>query len=101
MTNIKSPYPKSTYVRNAKIYKLMANPKRLEILNLLKNHELTGSDFVEIMGIRKADVSQNLTILRDLKLVKFRREGKNVFYSITNLKIVELCKILNDLYKVG
>lgn len=98
MKNITSPFPKSTYIRNAKIYKMMANPKRLEILNLLKKYELTGSDFVRVMGIRKADVSQNMTILRNLKLVKARRSGKNVFYSIVNPKIVEPCKILNDLW---
>lgn len=98
-TLVKSPFPKSTYKRNATIYRIMANPKRLEILNLLKNHELTVSELVEIIGSRKANISQHLSILRRQKLVKVRRSGKNSFYSIVNPRIVEPCKILNDLWE--
>ena len=92
-------FTKESFERNAKIYKLMANPKRLEILNRLKGGEMTVTELVNEMGIRKANVSQHLAILRYLKLVKVRRVGKNGFYSITDAKIVEPCKIMNELWK--
>lgn len=89
-----------TFERNSKIYKLMANAKRLHILNLLKeNGELTVTQLVDEMGIRKANVSQHLAILRYLKLVTVKRVGKNGFYKITDPKIVESCRIMNELWK--
>lgn len=93
-------FTKDTFERNAKIYKLMANSKRLEILNRLKETgEMTVTELVDSMGIRKANVSQHLAILRYLKLVTVKRVGKNAFYTITDKKIVEPCAIMNDLWK--
>ncbi len=92
-------FSKKTFERNAKIYKLMANAKRLEILNLLKMNEMTVTELVNAMGVRKANVSQHLAILRYIKLVKVKRVGKNAFYSIADAKIVEPCKIMNDIWK--
>ncbi len=78
----------------------MANAKRLEILNLLKeSKEMTVTELVNEMEIRKANVSQHLAILRYIKLVKVRRVGKNAFYSISDPRIVEPCKIMNDIWQ--
>lgn len=96
---MKSPFPKSTYERNSEIYKILANPKRLEILNLLKNRELSVEQIVSVLKARKANVSQHLSLLRHSRLVKVRREGSNAFYTITNPKIVEPCKILHGLWR--
>ncbi len=98
MKKIVSPFPKEVYEKNAQIYKLLANPKRLEILNIIKNNEATVDKISEIMGIRKANTSQHLAILRYLKVVTVRRNGKNAFYKIANPKLVEPCKILRDLW---
>ena len=93
-------FTKETFERNARVYKLMANAKRLEILNLLKeNKEMTVTQLVNEMGIRKANVSQHLAILRYIKFVAVRRVGKNAFYSITDPNIVAPCKIMNDIWK--
>lgn len=97
MNKIISPFPKEVYEKNAEIYKLLANPKRLEILNIIKNKEATVDQISETMGIRKANTSQHLAILRFLKVVKVRRNGKNAFYKIANPRLVEPCKILKDL----
>lgn len=92
-------FTRETFERNSKIYKLMANAKRLEILNLLKGGEMTVTELVNAMEIRKANVSQHLAILRYLKLVTVKRVGKNAFYNIADPRIVEPCKIMNDLWK--
>jgi len=92
-------FTRETLERNSKIYKLMANAKRLEILNLLKGGEMTVTQMINEMGIRKANVSQHLAILRYLKMVKVKRVGKNAFYTITDARIVEPCKLMNELWK--
>lgn len=96
---MKSPFPKETYERNALIYKILANPKRLEILNLLKQKELPVEQILKVVKIPKANLSQHLALLRHNRLVRVRREGKRIFYRIVDPRIVEPCRILHDLHK--
>lgn len=96
-TKTKDTFSKETYRKNAELYKVMANPKRLEILNNIVDNEATVNELSKILGIRKSNTSQHLAYLRYVGLVTTRRQGKNVFYKITNPKIVEPCKIFNDL----
>jgi DNA-binding transcriptional ArsR family regulator len=94
---LKSPFPKEVYKKNAELYKVMANPKRLEILNLIVNKEATVNELSKTLGTRKSNTSQHLAYLRYVGLVTTRRKGKNVFYKITNPKIIEPFKIFNQL----
>lgn len=96
----KSPFSKETYNKNAEMYKIMANPRRLEILNYLKTYgETAVEDLVESMGVRKSNASQNLAVLRHARLVEARREGVNAYYKITDPGIVETCRVLGNLRK--
>ena len=96
---IKSPFPKTTYERNSHIYKILANPKRLEILNLLKKRELSVEELLKILKLPKANLSQHLTLLRYARLVVVKRNGVRVSYKIVNAKIVEPCRILHNLWR--
>ncbi len=94
---LKSPYRKDVYKKNAELYKVMANEKRLEILNTIKDKEATVNELSALLGTRKSNTSQHLAYLRYVGLVTTRRQGKNVFYKITDPKIVEPCRIFNEL----
>ena len=96
---VKSPLPKEAYQGNAHIYKILANPKRLEILNILKRQETSVEDLLKVTKLPKANLSQHLALLRHNGLIKPRRTGLNVIYSIVDGRIVEPCKILHDLRK--
>jgi len=97
---MKSPFPKETYERNAAIYKLLANPKRLEILNSIKKYkELPVEAMVQTLKLPKANVSQHLALLRHARLVSVRRNGLNVYYKLTDPRLVEPCRILHNLWK--
>ena len=93
----KSPFSKEVYRKNAELYKVMANPKRLEILNYIVDKEATVNELSKMLGTRKSNTSQHLAYLRYVGLVTTRRQGKNVFYKITNPRIVEPCRIFNEL----
>lgn len=95
----KSPLPKEAYQGNAHIYKILANPKRLEILNILKKRETSVEELLAITNLPKANMSQHLALLRHNGLIMSRRNGLNVFYRIVDGRIVEPCKILHDLRK--
>ncbi len=95
---IKSPFPREVYTRNAEIYKLLANPKRLEILNLIQFRELSVEKLRKSLKLPKANLSQHLALLRHARLVRARRKGLNTFYKISNPRIVEPCRILRALW---
>ena len=89
-------FSKEVFDRNASIYKVMSNPIRLEVLNRLRNKEHTVEELTNLLGLRKANISQHLSILRHYNLVNARRSGQNVYYSLTRPKIVEACRILKE-----
>ncbi len=94
---IVKPLPRKAYERNAETYKILANPKRLEILNLLREQEMSVEDIIKTLGIAKANVSQHLSLLRHAKLVTVRRDGLKGYYNIIDPRIVEPCRILHEL----
>jgi len=94
---IKKPLPRSAYQKNAETYKILANPKRLEILNLLREQEMSVDQLIKTLGVTKANVSQHLALLRHAKLVTVHRKGLNGFYNIIDPRIVEPCRILHQL----
>ena len=96
---IKQPLPRTAYRRNAETYKILANSKRLEILNLLREQEMSCEELVKTLGVAKANVSQHLALLRHANLVIVRREGLNGYYNIIDPRIVEPCRILHELHK--
>ncbi len=97
MSKVKSPYSKEVYQKNAELYKVIANAKRLEILNTISKGEATVNELSEILGTRKSNTSQHLAYLRLVGLVLTRRQGKNIFYKVADPRIVEPCKIFKKL----
>jgi len=89
---------KKIYQRNAEIYKLLANPIRLEILDILEDHEASLEELSELIGIRKPNTSQHLAILRYLRIVKVRRQGQKAYYKLTDKRATEPSKILQKLW---
>jgi ArsR family transcriptional regulator len=86
------------YEKNAMLYRTMANPKRLHILNLLAQQEMTVEELSDRLGARMANVSQHLAVLRGSRFVRTRREGTNIFYRISDPRIVAPCRIFKNLH---
>jgi DNA-binding transcriptional ArsR family regulator len=72
----------------------LANSKRLQILSLLKDGEMSVTDMINAMGINKANLSQHLAILRQKNILETRRHGRTIYYRIANPKITEACTIM-------
>jgi DNA-binding transcriptional ArsR family regulator len=96
-TSSDSPYKKGFYTKCAEIFKVMSNAKRLEILNIIKDKEVTVNEISQILGTRKSNTSQHLAYLRYIGIVTARREGKNIFYKLVDPKIIEPCKTISNL----
>lgn len=64
------------------VFKMFADPTRLKILSLLFKEELCVCDIAELLEMTHSAVSHQLSVLRQNRIIKFRRSGKNVFYSL-------------------
>lgn len=71
-------------------FKLLGDPTRLKILLALKEEELCGCDLAVLLGVTRSAVSHQLRLLRNLRLVKPRREGKMTYYSLDDTHISSL-----------
>ena len=87
---------KRVFELHAGICRTLAHPKRLEILNLLREGELSVGDLAERMGISLANASQHLAVLRDKGVVTSRREGVNIYYRVADSRIIQACDLMRD-----
>jgi ArsR family transcriptional regulator len=81
---------------HADVCKVFSNSKRLEILNTLRDRELTASELIEKIGLSKANLSQQMSILKSKGVVLSRREGVNIYYRISNSKIIQACDLMRE-----
>lgn len=73
----------------AELLGAIAHPHRLRILIELHDGEMDVNSLQQILGISHSSVSQNLAILRAHHLVKERRQGRHVYYSLSNTSFAE------------
>jgi DNA-binding transcriptional ArsR family regulator len=81
---------------HADVCKVFSNAKRLEILNTLRDKEMTASELIEKIGLSKANLSQHMSILKSKGVVLTRREGVNIYYRISNSKITQACDLMRE-----
>ena len=68
--------------RTAELFKVLSDPTRLKIINALMLAEICVCDVATLLGMSQPAVSHHLKILRQARLVKFRRDGKTVYYKL-------------------
>lgn len=88
---------KERYRIQAEFCKSMAHPVRLEVIDLLKARDLTVQEIADKVGVRQANLSQHLAVLRHRGLVRATREGNNVLYALANRKVVEACTLIREI----
>jgi DNA-binding transcriptional ArsR family regulator len=84
------------YKLKAELCKTFSDPKRLIIISELRSGEKSVSDLSRVLEINQAVVSRQLAILREKGVVTPRREGTNVYYSLTDPKIGEACDLVHE-----
>ena len=75
---------KEEYGRLGELFKMFADGTRVQILHALELSEMCVCDLAALLGVTKSAVSHQLKALRLANLVKFRREGQIVFYSLAD-----------------
>jgi DNA-binding transcriptional ArsR family regulator len=79
--------------RLALTYKVMGDPNRLKIVMALRNVEMCVCDLAAFLGLTESAVSHQLRRLKDLTLVKKRRDGQVIYYALDDEHVSELLNI--------
>ncbi|MDP3766121.1 MAG: metalloregulator ArsR/SmtB family transcription factor [Nanoarchaeota archaeon] len=87
---------KELYKLHAEMCKVFSNPTRLEILNLLRDKEMSVSELTEKTKLSQANISQHLSIMKSKGIVISSRKGKNIYYKLTNPKIIKAFDIIKE-----
>lgn len=82
-----------TYVDLAETFRALADPSRVKIVHALREQELCVCDLAAVVGLSESAVSQHLRVLRHLKVVSSRKEGKVVYYHLEDGHIRDLFDI--------
>ena len=85
----------------ALFFKVFSDPTRLKIINVLLDKELNVCDLASLIGISQSAVSHQLQFLKLSKLVKFKKIGKEVYYSLDDDHIKDIfmkgCEHINEI----
>lgn len=76
--------PEETMTLLAETFRALGDPARATILYALVHGELCVCDLAEVVGISESAVSHHLRVLRNLRLVSYRRRGRRVCYSLAD-----------------
>lgn len=74
----------------AEVFGVLADPNRLRLISALFAQELCVCDLAALTKMTESAVSHQLRLLKAMRLVSYRREGKNVYYSLADNHIVNL-----------
>lgn len=77
-------------------FRALSEPTRLAIIQELKSGEMTVGDLVEAVGLSQANVSKQLSVLRDAGFLRREQRGTSAVYSISDPLVMELCKLMCD-----
>lgn len=81
----KKVIPKEEHLyRLAELFKVFGDPTRIRILYALSAGELCVCDIATVLNMSQSAISHQLRVLKQIHLVKFRREGKTVYYSLAD-----------------
>ena len=84
------------FVLHAQVCQILGHPKRLQILDALRHDEKAAGELAATLGVSKANLSQHLALMRERGIVIARREGLNVYYRVTNPKVIQACELMRE-----
>ncbi len=94
VNRVLSAQPPEEYLYDlAELFKVFGDSTRIKILYALVESQLCVGDIAQILGLSQSAVSHQLKILKDAKLVKFRRNGKIVFYMLDDDHVRNVLKL--------
>ena len=87
------------YIDTAKMLRAMSDPKRLRIVDMLSCGELCACKIQEEFHITQPTLSHDMKVLSEAGIIKQKREGKNIYYSLNNAALTAMHQTLGQMFK--
>ena len=85
------------YHYHAEMCKVLSHPKRLELLNLLRDGEKNVGELCQALGLSPGNLSQHLAMMRERRILVSRKEANMVHYRIANPRLLEAFDLLREI----
>ncbi|MBI4283645.1 MAG: winged helix-turn-helix transcriptional regulator [Chloroflexi bacterium] len=85
------------YAYHAEMCKVFSHPKRLELIDLLRDKEMSAGELGERLGLTPANLSQHLTMMRERHILTSRKEGNMAYYRIANPRLLDAFDMLREI----
>ncbi len=92
MLNTNYPTDEETLYRLAELFKVFGDPTRIRILHVLSQNELCVQDIADTLSMTQSAISHQLRILKQAELVRFRRDGKTIYYALADDHVATIMK---------
>lgn len=79
-----------TATKLARVFKALSDPTRVRIISALSHNELCVHELAACLGMSQSAISHQLRTLREMRLVRFRKEGRHVYYALDDEHIHDL-----------
>lgn len=88
---------KKLHKLHADVCKALAHSKRIEIIHVLQDTEMPAGELAKKLDISKSNLSQHLSLMKEKGILHERKEGLNVYYSITSNKVTRAFSLMREL----
>ena len=85
------------YAYHAEMCQVFSHPKRLEVINVLRDGEMTVTELSQKLGLAIGNLSQHLSMMKERRLLLSRKEGNQVFYRIANPKLISCFDMMREM----
>ena len=89
-SDVQTRLPEATVVAMAETFKALGDATRVRMLDALSRSEVCVCDLAAMLGLTESAVSHQLRFLRSLRLVRSRRDGRHIYYTLADQHIVKL-----------
>lgn len=87
---------KKIFELHADVCKALGHPLRIEIIDLLQDKEQCFADILNETGVLKSNLSQHLSVMTKKGILKTRRDGQCVYFSLSSLKVLQACRLMRE-----
>lgn len=85
------------YAYHAEMCQVFSHPKRLEVINVLRDGEVSVTDLAQRLGLTIGNLSQHLSMMRERHILLSRKEGNMVYYRIANPKLIRCFDMMREM----
>jgi ArsR family transcriptional regulator len=87
---------KELYERHADMCRVFSHPTRLQIINILRDEEMSVTKLANELEVSIGNLSQHLALMKSVHILRARKDGQRIYYSIENPRMLDAFDILRD-----